>query len=113
MLGGGFDLAAVASAAGLGGGAISAVAALMFFKGFFVRIFTQMVMTAVLTGIGFLTLLNALGFEIVPRDNPQAAALAPLAGANDLVTAQSFDASKAAPADTGKRTYYIKSPFRS
>lgn len=109
-LGGGLDLAAIASAAGFGGSAVAAIGAAIFFKGLILRILTQIVVTAGLTGAGFLALLNYLGFEIVPKDNPVAAAVAPAPG--DFTT-QSFTATvPEEPTEPGKKVYYVKSPFR-
>ncbi|MDZ4761951.1 MAG: hypothetical protein SGJ21_12865 [Alphaproteobacteria bacterium] len=105
----GFDLAAVASAAGLGGSAIGGVGALLFFKGFLMRILTSVIVTAVLTGIGFLALLNVLGFEIVPKEPTEAAIVSPQSADNFSVES----APAAPPATEGKRVYAVKSPFRS
>jgi hypothetical protein len=114
--GGGVDLAAIASAAGLGGSAVSGIAALLLFKGFLARLFAQIVVTTGLTGVGFLVLLNSLGFEIVPRENPQAAAVAPSPGAESFqpesVQPEAAPAEQAA-IEAGKKVYYVKSPFRS
>ena len=63
-----FDLAAVASGAGLMGGAAGTGIALMF-SGAIVRFLARTVLTAALTGVGFLGLLHYLGFEIVPPDD--------------------------------------------
>ena len=62
-----FDLAAVASGAGLAGGGTSALLA-MAVSGAIRRFIVRLLMTAVLTGVGFYLLLGWLGFEIVPRD---------------------------------------------
>ncbi len=122
MFGESFDLAAVASAAGLGGGAISAVTAAIVFKGIIVRFLAQMLMTTALTGAGFLALLHFLGFEIVPKEDAQVfgalpGIVQPQGGVND-----SFQAQSAPPSETARRIeeaeregapiYYVKSPFR-
>jgi hypothetical protein len=106
MMGEGFDLAAVAGMAGLGGSAIAGVGALIFFKGFLMRILTQVIVTAALTFVGFIALLNFLGFEIVPKDGVSSAMVSPQGAEN--FSAQSAPA--AAP-DDGKRTYAVKSPW--
>ncbi|MEP7209313.1 MAG: hypothetical protein ABI740_00620 [Alphaproteobacteria bacterium] len=106
-MGEGFDLAAVASAAGLGGSAIATIGALIFFKGIVIRILTQIVVTAALTGIGFLTLLNTLGFEIVPKPAMAASALV------SPQSAENFSVQSVAPppVDDGKTRIYVKSPW--
>lgn len=114
MFGESFDLAAVASAAGLGGGAISAITAAIVFKGIIIRFFAQMLMTTALTGAGFLALLHFLGFEIVPKDE------AVPYGAFTPQSSDSFQA-QSAPVERAEReaeregapVYYVKSPFRS
>ena len=80
------DLPAIASAAGLGGGAVGAVLAGLFFRGLIVRFLAQVAMTTVLTGIGFWALLNFLGYEIVP--NPEVEQKLDLSG---MVSPQSLD----------------------
>lgn len=115
MFGESFDLAAVASAAGLGGGAVSALTAAIVFKGLIVRFFAQMLMTTALTGAGFLALLHFLGFEIVPRDDVQPFSAIP--GMSDSFQAQSAPQNeatrRAAEAEReGAPIYYVKSPFR-
>ncbi len=72
VFGEGGDLAGIASAAGLGGGAASA-GAVLFFRGVMVRFVVRILLTAVATGVGFLLLLNQLGFEIVPKEEVLAA----------------------------------------
>lgn len=111
ILNGEYDLAAIASAAGLGGGAVSSIAALMVFKGLIMRIITQLILTTVLTGVGFVVLLNVLGFQIVPRE--ETAVAAPPMLAEGMVAPQSVGpvTGSAAP-DDGKKVYYVKSPFR-
>jgi len=109
IMNGGIDLAAVASAAGLGGGVVSSVAAVMFFKGIILRIVAQLILTTVLTGVGFLVLLNVLGFEIVPREEMAAA---PPMMSDGLVSPQSVTPQTAQAAPEGEKVYYVKSPFR-
>ncbi|ACT60671.1 hypothetical protein Hbal_3003 [Hirschia baltica ATCC 49814] len=70
VFGEGGDLAGIASAAGLGGGATSA-AAVVAFRGMVMKFIVRIVTTAAFTGIGFLVLLNQLGFEIVPKEDLQ------------------------------------------
>jgi hypothetical protein len=62
-----FDLAAVAAMAGLGGSTIAATAGFLIFKGLIMRILAQIVVTAVLSFLGFIALFNWLGFTIVPK----------------------------------------------
>lgn len=62
-----FDLAAVASGAGLAGGGGAAVLAWTI-KGAIMRFIIRTLVTAVLTGVGFYFLLGFLGFQIVPSD---------------------------------------------
>ncbi len=116
MFGESFDLAAVASAAGLGGGAVSAITAAIVFKGVIMRFLAQMLMTTALTGAGFLGLLYFLGFEIVPKDEAQAFGSMP-SGVSDSFQAQSAPQSETArrieeAEREGAPVYYVKSPFR-
>jgi hypothetical protein len=67
LFGEGGDLAGIASAAGLGGGATSAAAAVAF-RGMVMRFIARVVTTGLITGAGFLFLLNHLGFQIVPKE---------------------------------------------
>lgn len=67
-----FDLAAVASGAGLAGGGGAAVLAWSI-KGAIMRFIARTIITAILTGVGFYFLLGWLGFEIVPKDEFAAA----------------------------------------
>ncbi len=105
-MGEGFDLAAVAGMAGLGGSAVAGIGSLIFFKGFLMRIISQVVVTAALTFVGFIALLNFLGFQIVPKDQPTASISVP--GSN--FSPQSADATVNAT-DTEKKTYAVKSPW--
>jgi hypothetical protein len=109
----GMDLAAVASAAGLGGSAVAAITGFMFFKGIIMRILSQVIVTAILTGVGFVALLNVLGFQIVPRDEPAIAAAAPPGSDNFSVqSAPAATPEEQAAVEEGKKIYYVKSPFR-
>jgi hypothetical protein len=97
-----FDLAAVAGMAGLGGSAIAALAAAMFFKGLLMRILAQVIVTAALSFVGFIALFNFLGFTIVP---PAEIGGIAIPGAENF-SVQSAPAG--APAESG---YIIKSPW--
>jgi hypothetical protein len=100
-----FDLAAVAGMAGLGGSAVAAIGAFMFFKGFLMRILAQVIVTAGLSFVGFIALFNVLGFQIIP---PAQIAGVPIPGAPESFTTQSAPATAPAPAPQG---YVIKSPW--
>jgi hypothetical protein len=105
-MGEGLDLAAVAGMAGLGGSAVAAIGSFIFFKGLILRILTQVIVTAALTFVGFIALLNFLGFQIVPREEPSVAMAVPQG--QQSFTAQS--APHTVP-DDGKKTYAVKSPW--
>ena len=112
-LGEGFDLAAVASAAGLGGGATGTAAAALAFKGWIMKFVVRTLITALFTGVGFFYLLGALGFEIVASD--QVAGATPPAMSRGLVGTESASAPPdAAPIEQGETTkrYAVSSPFR-
>jgi hypothetical protein len=98
-----FDLAAVAGMAGLGGSAIAALAAAMFFKGLLMRILAQVIVTAALSFVGFIALFNFLGFTIVP---PAEIGGIAIPGGAENFSVQSAPAD--APAESG---YIIKSPW--
>lgn len=113
-----FDLAAVASTAGLGGGVISAIV-VKAFSGAILKFLVRIFATAVLTGIGFYYLLGFLGFEIVPRS--EVAAAAPnqspsvyarsetyLPGASDEAASSSSETQEA----ERDRHLVVSSPFR-
>lgn len=107
IFGEGVDLAAVASGAGLFGGGASAVAGWMV-SGAILRFVIRTVLTAVLTGGGFLFLLHYLGFQIIPPDDLQ----------ERIPFGQSYDAPGVQEQarleereENGKRTYYVRSPF--
>lgn len=116
ILGGPTDLAAVASGAGLFGGGASTVLVAAF-SGAVKRFLIRIVSTAIITGVGFLVLLNYLGFQIIPPEELQdqfpfgQSALPP--------GSQSFDggtikeqASRSAETQEQKRVYVMTSPFR-
>ena len=96
------DLAAVAGMAGLGGSAIAATLAAMIFKGLIGRILAQLVVTAILSFVGFIALFNVLGFKIIP---PSEIAGVPIPGAETFSPASA----PTAPAPSG---YTIDSPWR-
>ncbi|WP_300395618.1 hypothetical protein [Henriciella sp.] len=108
-----FDLAAVASGAGLAGGGGAAVVAWTI-KGAIVRFIVRTLATAVITGIGFYFLLGALGFQIVPEDE---VATGPAGMAMDE-TSDTFMPQGArqipeeAEEEGGKTKIIVKSPFR-
>jgi len=63
-----FDLASVAGGAGLIGGAAGTGIAVMF-SGVIMKFLARVISTAVMTGVGYLALLNWLGFEIIPPED--------------------------------------------
>lgn len=63
-----FDLAAVASGAGLLGGAAGTGIAVVF-SGVIMKFLARIAVTAIMTGVGYLALLNWLGFEIIPPED--------------------------------------------
>ena len=96
-----FDLAAVAGMAGLGGSAVAAIGAMMFFKGLIMRLLAQVIVTAGLSFVGFIALFNVLGFQIIP---PSQIAGVPLPSGSESFSPAS--APTAAPEGA-----YIKSPW--
>jgi hypothetical protein len=96
-----FDLATLASLAGLGGSTVAGIAAFMFFKGFLMRILAQVIVTAGLSFVGFIALFNVLGFKIIP---PQEIAGVPVPGSSNF----SPSSAPAAPVQSG---YTIQSPW--
>lgn len=113
-----FDLAAVASGAGLGGGVIAALVVTAF-SGAVLKFIIRIVVTAIITGVGFYYLLGWLGFEIVPRDEVAAATPAP--SASIYARSESFlpegddELAGAAPARSEEepaRRLIVSSPFR-
>jgi hypothetical protein len=101
-----FDLATVAGMAGLGGSAVAAIAAGIFFKGLIMRVLAQVIVTTVLSFIGFVALFNMLGFQIIP---PTQIAGVKLPGAESF-SVQSVPSGAAAPAPV-QQGYVIKSPW--
>ncbi|WP_018146551.1 hypothetical protein [Henriciella marina] len=113
-----FDLAAVASGAGLGGGVISALV-VSAFSGAFLKFIIRIVVTAVITGVGFYFLLGWLGFEIVPRDEiaaspaPSASVYARSEGFLSEVGNDELAGASPAPAEReDTRQIVVTSPFR-
>ena len=108
-----FDLAAVASAAGLAGSGGAAILAWMV-RGAIMRFILRTLLTAVLTGIGFYILLGVLGFEIVPKEDAAARGMADAGVQSFVVPDSSPELAGAAPAgeDTDKRRIVVSSPFR-
>ncbi|MEQ9314777.1 MAG: hypothetical protein RLN72_02935 [Henriciella sp.] len=112
-----FDLAAVASGAGLAGGGGAAMLAWTI-KGAIMRFIIRTLVTAVLTGIGFYFLLGFLGFQIVPSDEvaaaPPSSSMA-FDDSDDTFRPQStrpeLAGEPAEDADAEKRIV-VKSPFR-
>jgi hypothetical protein len=94
------DLATVAGMAGLGGSAVAAAGAFIFFKGLIMRILAQVIVTAGLSFVGFIALFNMLGFKIVP---PTEIAGVPIPGAENFSV-------QSAPAEQPKGAY-IQSPW--
>lgn len=103
IFGEGVDLAALASGAGLFGGGASTALAVMI-SGAIKRFLFRTFMTAVLTGVGFLFLLDFLGFEIVPPED----------FANTFPFSESFSGEEASGGNgnDNERRYVIRSPFR-
>ncbi len=107
-----FDLAAVASGAGLAGGAGSTAIALAF-SGAIIRFIMRTLLTALLTGAGFIFLLDWLGFEIVAGE--ELAARAPVGDgrfATETFTGPDGEPLERAEIPQGDRVYVINSPFR-
>ncbi|MGB3625762.1 MAG: hypothetical protein WA989_08035 [Henriciella sp.] len=112
-----FDLAAVASGAGLAGGGGAAMLAWTI-KGAIMRFIVRTLITAVLTGVGFYFLLGFLGFQIVPSD--EVAATSPssriaLDETSDTFSPQSTRPELAGAPDKeaeGEKRIIVKSPFR-
>lgn len=116
-----FDLAAVASGAGLAGGGGAAILAWSI-KGAIMRFIVRTIITALLTGIGFYVLLGWLGFEIVPKDEVVAAPSASVHARSEgfLPQGTSQELAGAAPKrdaieradDQDARRIAVKSPLR-
>lgn len=105
-----FDLAAVASGAGLAGGGGGAVLAWMI-RGAIMRFIARTLITALLTGIGFYILLGVLGFQIVPAEEA-----APAGGVASLDESDTFRTQGVGEtpdeAEDGGNRIVVKSPFR-
>jgi len=99
------DLATVAGMAGLGGSAIAGTAAAIFFKGVIMRVLAQLIVTTVLSFVGFIALFNVLGFQIIP---PSEIAGVQIPGGASNFAPSSAPAAPAAQPGGG----YIKSPWR-
>ncbi|MAP93507.1 MAG: hypothetical protein CMK07_01035 [Ponticaulis sp.] len=108
IFGGEIDLAALASGAGLFGGGASTILVAAF-SGAIKRFLIRMVMTALLTGAGFLFLLDFLGFEIVPPEELRDQ-IPSLGQSLDSTPGINEQASRSAPTD--EKVYVLKSPFR-
>ena len=108
-----FDLAAVASGAGLAGSGGAAIVAWMV-RGAIIRFILRILLTAILTGIGFYFLLGFLGFEIVPRDDTAAGGMAATSSMQGFVAQDSQAELAGASRETGEspRRIVIDSPFR-
>jgi hypothetical protein len=98
-----FDLATVAGMAGLGGSAIAALGAAFFFRGLITRVLAQIVVTTILSFVGFVALFNVLGFKIVP---PAQIAGVQIPGSSNF-SAQSAPVTEAVP----QGAYTIESPW--
>lgn len=96
------DLATVAGMAGLGGSAIAALGAAFFFRGLITRVLAQIIVTTILSFVGFIALFNALGFQIVPPKQ--------IAGVS-IPGAESFSVQSVAPDPAAEGGYTIKSPW--
>ncbi|MEE2877667.1 MAG: hypothetical protein VX593_01560 [Pseudomonadota bacterium] len=111
-----FDLAAVASGAGLAGGGGAAVLAWMV-KGAILRFIVRTLVTAIITGVGFYFLLGFLGFQIVPSEEVAASSPASrmaMDESSDTFLPQNSQPvpAQTANADDGKTRLVVKSPFR-
>ncbi|MEQ1608539.1 MAG: hypothetical protein ABL956_06180 [Hyphomonadaceae bacterium] len=95
------DLAAVAGMAGLGGSAIAGLGAAFFFRGLITRVISQIILTTILSFIGFVALFHSLGFTIVPPKQ--------IAGIN--IPGSSNFSVQTAPDPAAEGGYTIKSPW--
>lgn len=102
------DLAAVAGLTGLGASTLGALAAAMFFRGLILRVISQVVMTTILSFVGFIALFHFLGFEIVPPKEIAGVTL-PSFGADNFSVQSAPSATQATAAPAG--AYTIKSPW--
>ncbi len=98
------DLAALAGLAGLGGSAIAGLGAAFFFRGLITRVISQVILTTVLSFVGFVALFHALGFQIIPPKQ--------IAGVNiPSMGAESFSVQTAPAEPAVEGGYTIKSPW--
>lgn len=97
------DLATLAGMAGLGGSAIAGLTAAFFFRGLITRVLSQIILTTILSFVGFVALFHALGFQIIPPKQ--------IAGIN-LPGQSNFSVqSVPAPDPAAEGGYTIKSPW--
>ena len=90
--------------AGFFGGSASAIA-VAFFRGAIIRFVIRTISTALLTGVGFLFLLDFLGFEIVPPEEYR----------DQFQFGQSMDSTETiekTDEDGNRRRIIIHSPYR-
>jgi len=106
-----FDLAAVASAAGLFGGATSTVAAVAV-SGVVLKFILRTLVTAAVTGVGFFFLLDWLGFEIVATEEAPAPFRQGVLESGERFQAERMPPEGAAKQDASETVYVIRSPFR-
>ncbi|RYG37785.1 MAG: hypothetical protein EON93_03120 [Burkholderiales bacterium] len=97
------DLATLAGMAGLGGSAIAGLTGAFFFRGLITRVLSQIILTTILSFVGFVALFHVMGFQIIP---PKQIAGINIPGQSNF-SAQSMPA--ADPAAEGG--YTIKSPW--
>lgn len=99
------DLAALAGLAGLGGSAIAGLGAAFFFRGLITRVISQVILTTILSFVGFVALFHALGFQIIPPKQ--------IAGVNipSSFGAESFSVQTAPAEPAVEGGYTIKSPW--
>ena len=107
IFGEGADLAAVASTAGVGGGTIGLLVAVLF-RNFFMKLLAQIITTGLLTGAGFLALLHFLGFELVAKEGTAAEQIFK----QGQFQPNAFEDPVVEDEETGKTRIYYKSPWR-
>lgn len=96
------DLATLAGMAGLGGSTIAGLGAAFFFRGLITRVISQVILTTILSFVGFVALFHALGFTIVPPKQ--------IAGIN-IPGSSNFSAQSVPVAPVEPGGYVIKSPW--
>ncbi|MEM9739946.1 MAG: hypothetical protein AAF829_08750 [Pseudomonadota bacterium] len=136
-----FDLASVAGGAGLIGGAAGTGVAVMF-SGVIMKFLARVATTAIMTGVGYLALLNWLGFEIIPPEDIKIPSIPGITGQAPAESATEFggifapsmlpngqmtvpgvegtldeddvivEADAAAEIENKDRVYVVRSPFR-